>query len=106
MRGGRQRLGEQQVLVIRFGAHGARRLRRVERDVRLQRLAGFLSTEEIDRRLAQQRQPLVLVAHVRSFTRYRSLPYAACPSATAKRRTRSVCGRNPATTSSDALASL
>src|SRR5882724_12568225 len=62
-------LGEYRVLAVRFGAQGPRRLGGVERDVRLQRLARLLPTEEIHRRLPQQRQPLVLVAHVGSFTR-------------------------------------
>src|SRR2546426_7832292 len=79
MRRVRQVLGEQHVLAVRLGAQGPRRLGGVERDVRLQRLAGLLPTEEIHRRLPQQRQPLLLVAHVGSFFSAASRPPGAPP---------------------------
>src|SRR5579862_4807393 len=72
VRGVRQVLSEDRVLAVRLRAQRARRVGRLERDVRLKRLAGLLAAEEIHRRLAQQRQPLLLVAHVGSFTWVRS----------------------------------
>jgi hypothetical protein len=48
-----QMLGEQQLLAVRFRAQRLRRLGSIQRDVRVERVAGFLPTEEIHRRLPQ-----------------------------------------------------
>src|SRR5438132_12111881 len=98
----RQVLGEQHVLAVRLGAQRPRRLGGVQRDVRLQRLAGLLPAEEIHRRLPQQRQPLLLVAHVGSFTWFAppALTAACRPprrsAATARRGAAARRGRGPA----------
>src|SRR5512143_3309693 len=90
VRGVRHVLRQQQLLAVRLAAQRRRRVTGVQRRHRLHRLPRLLLAEEIQRRLPQRGQPVLLLAHGLVLpTAQRSC--ALVP----KRSTRSACASNP-----------